>query len=94
MKKVKIPESFGSGDVTITINGVPTKVPFGKETEVPDEVAGVIEAMMNARKKEPLTDEEIKARERKRIGAASAKEVEELKKKIEYGVADGNEVAY
>lgn len=83
MKTVKIPESFGSGDVTITINGAITKIPIGIETEVTNAVAKIVEKMMRDRMLEGLTEEEIKAKELKKLGAADAETVKALEEKMD-----------
>lgn len=82
MKTVKIPESFGSGDITITINGVPTKIPIGIETNVQDKVAKIVEKMIRDRTLESLTEEEIKEKERQAIGAVGEQAITEIKESI------------
>lgn len=83
MKTVKIPESFGSGDVTTTINGAITKIPIGIETEVTNEVAEILEKMIRDRTLEGLTEEEIKAKELEKLGAADADTVKALEEKMD-----------
>lgn len=82
MKTVKIPESFGSGDVTITINGAVTKIPIGIETEVKNAVAEIVEKMIRDRTLEGLTEEEIKAKELEKLGAAGVETVKALEGKM------------
>lgn len=82
MKTVKIPESFGSGDVTITINGAVTKIPIGIETKVTNAVAEIAEKMIRDRTLEGLTEEEIKAKELEKLGAAGAETVKALEGKM------------
>lgn len=82
MKEVIIPGSFGSGDLVIMINGVPTKVPIGKPSNVPDEVAEIVEKLIKEREQEVLSEEKLKEKERQLIGAAGADEVKNLEEEV------------
>lgn len=80
---VNIPKTKGkTGSFWVSVNGVDIEIPRGLDVLVDAKYAEVIERCLKLEEKETLTNDEVKARERERIGAASEDEVKKLEQKL------------
>ena len=76
---VNIPKTKGkTGNLWVSVNGVDIEIPRGMDVLVDRKYVEVIERCLKLEELDISTEDEIKAKERKRIGAASEEEVRKL----------------
>lgn len=81
---VNIPKTKDkTGSLWVSVNGVDIEIPRGIDVLIDRKYAEVIERCLKLEEKETQTGDELKAKERERIGAAGAEEMRKLSENIE-----------